>query len=418
MAASSLLPLPVLDAQLRPTAPATAGTPPHPVPELLPTVLPASLKRRLVNKWFVAVEAGLVINFLRSPAKVRLAMGQLKELRRQYFGEFVSHKVACVSGRYYRSYHHPGWPSAAFRAHTATALNRIVPFRAQADTLNMVFLAITKKCPLACEHCFEWEALNQKEKLTLPDLHALVKTFQDKNVTQIFFSGGEPMLRVQDLLKVIPAARPGTDFWVITSGFNFTLDNARKLKQAGLTGVSISLDHFLPERHNAFRGSDKAFADAIQAAVNAQQVGLVVNLAVCVTREFTSSANLLRYAQLARRLGAAFIQLLEPRAVGHYAAQQVDLSKEQLTELDAFYELLNYDPGYHDWPIVTYYGYHQRRLGCSGAADRFLYVDTDGDLHACPFCQKKSGSALAGSIDEAMANVRTNGCQLFHTSTI
>ena len=67
---------------------------------------------------------------------------------------------------------------------------------------------------------------------------------------------------------------------------------------------------------------------------------------------------------------------------------------------------------------MTYYGYHQRRLGCSGAADRFLYVDTDGDLHACPFCQKKSGSALAGSIDEAMANVRTNGCQLFHTSTI
>ena len=114
----------------------------------------------------------------------------------------------------------------------ATALNRIVPFRPQQTTLNMVFLAITKKCPLACEHCFEWEALNQKRKLTLPDLHALVRTFQDQGDTQIFFSGGEPMLRVHDLLEVLPAARPGTDFWVITSGFNFTRQNAEKLKHA------------------------------------------------------------------------------------------------------------------------------------------------------------------------------------------
>ncbi len=115
------------------------------------------------------------------------------------------------------------------------------------------------------------------------------------------------MLRVHDLLEVLPAARPGTDFWVITSGFNFTRPNAEKLKQAGLTGVSISLDHYLPEHHNAFRGSDRAFDNAVQAATHAREVGLVVNLAVCVTREFTTARNLLRYAALARQLGASFI---------------------------------------------------------------------------------------------------------------
>lgn len=205
---------------------------------------------------------------------------------------------------------------------------------------------------------------------------------------------------------------------MITSGFNFTRKNAQKLKQVGLTGVSISLDHFLPEKHNAFRGSDMAFENAVRAATHAHEVGLVVNLAVCVTREFTMAANLLRYAQLARQLGVAFIQLLEPRAVEHYAAQDVALSETQLAVLDAFYETLNFAPAYHDWPMVTYYGYHQRRLGCSGGADRFLYVDTDGDLHAYPFCQKKSGSALTGSLEESMAAVRTNGCQLFHPSSI
>ena len=224
---------------------------------------------------------------------------------------------------------------------------------------------------------------------------------------------------MHDLLQVLPAARPGTDFWVITSGFNLTRANARQLKQAGLTGVSISLDHYLPEQHNRFRGSDKAFENAIQAATHAQEAGLVVNLAVCVTREFTTAANLLRYARLARQLGVAFIQLLEPRAVGQlHGAQDVALGTVQLAVLDAFYELLNFSPAFHDWPIATYYGYHQRRLGCSGAADRFLYVDTDGDLHACPFCQKKSGSALCGSLTDSLAQVRANGCQLFHPATM
>ncbi|WP_190242621.1 radical SAM protein [Hymenobacter lapidiphilus] len=415
METSTLLPLPVLSAALRP---APVATRPVAVPTLRPTVLASPLKKKLLKALFTLVEAGLLLRFLRRPDKVRQALALLEERRREYFGAFVPRKVACVAGRYYRGYHSPGWPSAAYTSYIGTAINRLVPFRAEQNTLNMVFLAITKKCPLACEHCFEWEALNQKESLTLADLHALVARFQDKQVTQIFFSGGEPMVRVHDLLQVLSAARPGTDFWVITSGFNFTCANALKLKQAGLTGVSISLDHYVPEFHNRFRGSDKAFENAIQAATYAQQAGLVVNLAVCVTKEFTTAANLLRYARLARQLGVAFIQLLEPRAVGHYAAQEVSLSATQTALLDAFYELLNFSPACHDWPIVTYYGYHQRRLGCSGAADRFLYVDTDGDLHACPFCQKKSGSALCGSLDEGMNQVRANGCQLFHPTAI
>ncbi|MFC7669857.1 radical SAM protein [Hymenobacter humi] len=242
---------------------------------------------------------------------------------------------------------------------------------------------------------------------------SLVATFQARHVSQIFFSGGEPMLRVNDLVAVVEAAQPGTDFWVITSGFNFTRENAGRLKQAGFTGVTISLDHHEPARHNAFRGSPDAYNNAVQAAAYASEVGLVVNLSLCATQEFTTEANLLAYARLARQLGVTFIQILEPRAVGHYAGKAVDLSPAQVALLEAFYVKLNFGPDYLDWPMVHYYGYHQRRMGCGGAADRFLYVDTDGDLHACPFCQKKSGSALCGSLNDSLDALNTNGCHAF-----
>ncbi|WP_345121084.1 radical SAM protein [Hymenobacter antarcticus] len=396
---------------------APAG-PPVALPTLPPTVLTSRLRRGLLTGLFHLVEARLLWRFMRTPARVRLAIERVNELKRVYYGELRVRKIARVAGRYYREYQTPGWPGAAYDAYVATTVNRLVPFRGDAETLNLVFLAITKKCPLACEHCFEWDALNQKESLTRDDIRAMVAAFQARHVTQIFFSGGEPMLRVNDLVAVVADARPGTDFWVITSGFNFTRENAGRLRQAGFTGVTISLDHHEPARHNAFRGSPQAYENAVRAAAHAHEAGLVVNLSLCATQEFTTEANLMAYARLARQLGVTFIQILEPRAVGHYAGKPVDLSPAQLTLLEAFYVALNFGPQYLDWPLVHYYGYHQRRMGCGGAADRFLYVDTDGDLHACPFCQKKSGSALGGNLDEALAAMKNRGCHAFAGATM
>lgn len=388
-------------------------------PALAPTVVSSALARTCLQVWFRLIDLWLMLSTLRNPAKAWRAMKQLGEMRKQFHSDFPARKVARVAGRYYRGYHAPGWPSAAYRAHFLNNANRLAPFRGDATTLDMAVIAITKKCPLSCEHCFEWDHLNQTEKLSLDDIKTIVRRFQDRHVSRILLSGGEPMLRHSEILEVLRSARPGTDFWILTSGFHCPLEKAQQLKAAGLTGLAVSLDHFEPERHNAFRGSPKAWDSAINAVCCARQVGLVVNLSLTVTKEFVSDENLLNYLRLAKQLGVTFVQLLEPRSVGHYAEKNVDLETPQIEVLDRFYEMVNYTDEYLAWPIVTYSGYQQRRQGCSGAGNRFLYVDTDGDLHACPFCQKKCGSALDGdecSLDASIGGVRQAGCHKFESS--
>ncbi|MEZ4850459.1 MAG: hypothetical protein R3B93_17980 [Bacteroidia bacterium] len=39
--------------------------------------------------------------------------------------------------------------------------------------------------------------------------------------------------------------RPGSDFWIYTSGFGFTREHAFKLKASGLTGIIVSIDHLI-----------------------------------------------------------------------------------------------------------------------------------------------------------------------------
>ena len=104
---------------------------------------------------------------------------------------------------------------------------------------------------------------------------------------------------------------------------------------------------------------------------------------------------------------------MEPRAVGHYAGQDVSLSPEQIKILDDFYLRMNYDSKYKDYPLISYHGYYQRRQGCFASGDRSLYIDTDGDINACPFCQKKTGNVLDNDFDNSLAVLKSRGCHQF-----
>ena len=350
-----------------------------------------------------------------SPAKVKLVLSALESLRRKYAGDYSLTKLIKVDGRYYWDMHAPGWPSRAFTTYNEGEMNRIIPFRNTRDYLNSMILAITKKCPLQCLHCYEWDELNKAEKLTLIDLKKIVHKFQNngKGVTQIQFSGGEPLSRFSDLTELLSSSGKGTDFWVVTSGFNLTCEKAMELKKAGLTGVAISLDHYDPSLHNEFRGSKESFNWVLKAVENAHHAKLVVVLSLCPAKNFVSADNLTRYALLAKKLGAAFILMIEPRRVGRWAGQDVALTVSQERMLEDFFISMNYDPEYADMPAVSYHGYHQRRVGCFGSGDRYLYIDTDGDIHVCPFCRQKLGNILESSIDVSMDKLKNVGCHKF-----
>lgn len=182
-----------------------------------------------------------------------------------------------------------------------------------------------------------------------------------------------------------------------------------------LPGAMISLDHYLAAEQDRFRGMEGAFDGAIWAVLAAKAAGLVVTLSLCPTRQFTNRENLRRYLDLARGLGVAFVQFVEPRAAGHFAGQEVELPPQQLQLLEAFYCRYNSDPAYADYPIINYQGYHQRRLGCFGAGNRFLYVDTDGDAQRCPFCRGKVASMLEFPMEDIVRLLQEEGCEAFET---
>ncbi|WP_258104526.1 radical SAM protein [Marinoscillum sp. MHG1-6] len=336
-------------------------------------------------------------------------LNKVKNKYQRIFGERFLSKAARVGNRYFWRLAAPGFPSLAnYRMHQ-NEINRFVP-TAHSNGMRSVLFAITKKCPLSCEHCFEWNNLSKSETLSVDEIIAIIHKYQDYGTTQMMLSGGEPMVRINDVYKILDKAKEGTDFWIITSGIGLHDEQATRLKAKGLTGVMISLDHYEEAGHDKFRGFGGSFQAAIQAVKSANKAGLVVTLALCSTREFTTSANLISYMDLAKDLGVAFVQLIEPRATGRYESMDVALGKEHISLLEDFYYRYNTEKAFRQYPIINYLGYHQRRVGCFGAGDRFFYIDTDGDAHICPYCVKKVSNTINETAIQTVESLSQHSC--------
>lgn len=282
--------------------------------------------------------------------------------------------------------------------------------------MGIVQIGFTKKCPLNCEHCYEGKVLNSPEAITLEEHKAIVAKLQKSGVPMIQFGGGEPLNRFNDLVEVLKSAQPTSDFWIYSSGYGLTYEKAKQLKEAGLIGVSISIDHYLAEQHNAFRRYNKSFEKALEAVKNVQKAGMLTAFTICVTRSFCTTENLNFYHQFAYELNVPFVQLMEPRSTGNYEGQDVLLQKEHFEILESFYISRNTEKKYKKLPIVQYTGFQQRKKGCGGAANRYIYIDTDGFVLACPFCQNRKSHFLYGDISEDLKTLKEEGCALINNN--
>jgi len=356
----------------------------------------------------------IAMNSYNNPLDWIKSLQYLISLRRKFLGNNKLQKIVYVNGKYYMGLYTPGWNSIVYEQFIKSQLNDFKKIKADINRFNAVFVAITKKCALQCEHCYEWDNLNKKDFLNIEKVKQIVLKLQNQGVSQIQFLGGEPLLKMEILEQVLLTAKKSTDFWITTSGFKLSHQNAKRLKQAGLTGVIVSLDHYIPEKHNEFRGFKEAFYWVEQAIKNANDNNLVVALSLCVTKEFVSELNLTRYMKLAKDLGVAFVQFLEPKPVGHFANKDVLLGNSEIELLEKFFLKMNFNKIHSSFPIITYHGYYQRRQGCYSAGIKGMYVDTDGDMNACPFCHKKTGNVLDESFESNLEVLKKQGCQSYN----
>lgn len=204
-------------------------------------------------------------------------------------------------------------------------------------TPRLVFWEATKGCNLRCVHC-RATATELASPTDLPTAKALniIDQIADFANPILVLSGGEPLYR-QDIFQLAShATGRGLRVALATNGTLVTREVAKKVADAGVKRVSISLDGANAETHDTFRGIPGAFDAAVGGFRNLKEVGLPVQINMTIARH--NASELPKVLEMVKGLGADALHtfLLVPVGCG------VDIADSQMVPPDEYEKILNW----------------------------------------------------------------------------
>ncbi len=146
---------------------------------------------------------------------------------------------------------------------------------------HVVAWNLTRRCNLECAHCYIAAGPDHAggDELTTDECLRIAQEILDLNPNPMFIlSGGEPLLR-EDLSTIAAyATARGATVVVGTNGTLLTDEKIVELKEAGVTGVAVSIESLDPTYHDRFRrghGSLEATLAAVER-LGSQQLDFVI----------------------------------------------------------------------------------------------------------------------------------------------
>ncbi len=171
----------------------------------------------------------------------------------------------------------------------------------------VVFYEVTRACDLVCQHC-RASAQPRRDPLELDGHQArqlLEQLASFPKLPLLVFTGGDPLKRADVVDLVHQAAALGLDAAMTPSATPLvTADALRRLHDAGLHRLAVSLDGSNAATHDTLRGVAGSFQRTLEIMADARRIGMPLQVNTTVTQ-----ANLGQIDTLAEILASEAIVL-------------------------------------------------------------------------------------------------------------
>jgi len=285
----------------------------------------------------------------------------------------------------------------------------------------MVSYSITQKCNLKCKHCYS-DSVDQPapEELTTKEACRLIDDLSKWGIGLLIIDGGEPLCR-EDFLDIVRYA--STKGIRTTVGSNGTLIDetmARKMLDAGVMAVAISVDGADAKIHDSFRGVNGAFEQTLKGIEACRNSRLPFQLNMVIRKDNLSQLD--KMLGLALDLGANAAEVFDLVVAGRaklecrrqvLSREERKQAMERLAEAQEDYPIVIRVPGCPMYPLilqekqikpghfpaemlrrVPYYG-----RGCAAGMPRgYVMVLSNGEVNPCMLLQVKLGNVREESI--------------------
>ena len=338
-------------------------------------------------------------------AKVRMS-GPLSKLVKQVTEKFNAQgaleKVAVVrKGQIIISNFVPPTPSGPFNRLVKAQIKRVLQHRSMPESL---MLLTTTKCQCKCKHCIV-HGMKKGRCLSTKELYNVIDQALELGVYHVSFEGGEPTLRpdIFDLIRYVDRSKASTH--LITNGLRLTEDYVKRLKEAGLVYLHVSLDSPYSREHDDFRGVKGIFRTASLGAEIGVKEGLVVVVEYTATpfnSDFVRLEDLYKHCS---SLGVHEILIDEVVPGGRWKYLEDNLlGKGDYRRISEFLDKTNKRK--NGPRVSSSYSYRDPTIMGCFAGNRWVWISSTGEIMPCFHIPISFGNMRDINLGDAWRRIR------------
>ncbi len=263
-------------------------------------------------------------------------------------------------------------------------------------------IQIVNTCFMKCKMCYNWQNVKNLKELSIEDWKVFLDSLKEivPLGIPVFLTGtGEPLAREGIVELIEYATKKGFTVQMPTNGYLVDETMAKRLSDAGLSGLGISLDSLNAHTHDFLRGVEGAYDRVINAigCLRKNQIGVSL-MATIMEKNLNDLIDIVKWCAQ-EKLGITFQAISKPfeKALSDqwYKSEEWNFLWPQDTYktikvIDELIELKK--SGYPIFNAVghfeifkAYFENPQRpyRLRKCNAGDHLMNLDIFGNIHPC-----------------------------------
>ncbi len=268
-------------------------------------------------------------------------------------------------------------------------------------------LIVTRRCNLSCGYCTEFD--NYSDPVPLELLKERIDAIHRLRVVNTSLLGGEPLMH-PDIVEIVKYCDRKNQVSITTNGFLLTEKLVKKLNEAGLSNLQISIDALETDRTGYIQKSLKKLLPKLEILREHANFDVHANIVLC---ESTKQSFLETVAKI-RALGFNV-------SVGlmHDAAGQIKIEGDEYLQLwDEYFQSGELYPlSEYDYGKELLQGNKPQWKCRSGS--RYLYIDEFGLVQYCSSQRNRLNKTLTEyTLDDLKKQSQQykgceEGCSLF-----
>jgi len=260
------------------------------------------------------------------------------------------------------------------------------------NVLRTVDLVVTYDCHYQCEYCSAFLLKrDNKPILTVEQIKDLWQQASELGAIHVNLTGGEPLMRDMDeLCEIIKNMLPRrTLISLVTNSLLATKDKLRKLKEAGLDTLQLSIESMDPEINDRLRGVKGTFEKTMEAFKYAKELGLTICLSTVICND--NQKEIEKLLEFVKKEDV-FLLLNPASSVGRWRGRN---DKKMIEKDIATFNNFMKDRYVRNDTAFNFSG----KRGCPGGTER-IHITAYGDVMTCPLVQVSYGNILEEPLED------------------